>query len=280
MSRPVHAVVVAYHAPEPLDRALASVDAGVPVTVVDNSQSDAVRAVCERHGVRYVRSPGNLGFAAGVNVALREILAGQECDVLLLNPDAVLPPGAVERLAEALLADPRAGAVTPCLLREGGKPQRSVWPFPSPWRAWVEALGLGRLNRQQGFAVGAVLLLRREALGEVGLFDERFFLYAEEADWERRALAHGWHATLCETVTATHLAGATSDDSAQRERLFYAAQELYIRKWYGSRGWLIYRLANIFGAGLRAVVLAAPRRGAAARRLRIYLRGPCRAAAA
>lgn len=280
MTRPVHAVVVAYHGADQLDRALGALDPGVPLTVVDNSQSDAVREVCERRGGRYVRTERNLGFAAGVNVALRDLLAGEPCDVLLLNPDAVLPAGAVAKLAAALAADERACAVTPALRSPAGAPQRSSWPFPTPRQAWLEAVGLARLNRGADFAVGAVLLLRWEALAEVGLFDERFFLYAEETDWQRRAHDRGWHATLCTDVVATHEGGAASEDPVRRERLFYAAQELYIRKWHGSGGWLLYRLAVISGAAVRALVLPRPRRAEAGRRLVAYLRGPRRVAAA
>jgi GT2 family glycosyltransferase len=280
VTRPVHVVVVAYHGAEALDRSLASLGGDFETTVVDNSQSDAVRDVCRLRGARYVSTSRNLGFAAGVNVALREILPGEPCDVLLLNPDSVLPEGAVPALAAALVADEGVCAVTPALVSESGESQRAFWPFPSPQQAWLEALGLAALNRDPSFAVGAVLLLRWEALQEVGLFDERFFLYSEETDWQRRARACAWHASLCPDVVATHVGGASSEDASRRERLFYAAQEIYIRKWYGSGGWLLYRLAIIAGASVRALVLPRPRRGAAARRLRAYMRGTCRVAAA
>ena len=277
---PVHVVVVAYHGAAELDRALAAVTGEATLTVVDNSQSEAVRIVCEQRRARYLPTSGNLGFAAGVNVALREILAGDPCDVLLLNPDAMLPEEAVGRLAAVLAADNRASAVAPTLVHPSGRPQRSLWPFPSPRQAWLEAVGLARLQRGPSFAVGTVLLLRWEALQEVGLFDERFFLYAEETDWQRRAHELGWHAALCPDVIAAHVGGATSVDPARRERLFYAAQELYVRKWHGSRGWMVYRLAVIAGAAVRALVLPPPRRAEAGRRLLAYLRGPHRVAAA
>lgn len=280
MTRPVRVVVVAYHGVDELERAVASVGGGVDVTVVDNSQSDAVAAVCERRGARYLRTSANLGFAAGVNVALREILAGEPCDVLLLNPDSVLPEGAIGKLAEALAGDARAAAITPALMYSSGSPQRVSWPFPSPGQSWLEAVGLARLGRHPSFAVATVLLLRWEALQDVGLFDERFFLYAEETDWERRAHERGWHSAVLADVVATHVGGATSDDPSRREHLFYAAQEIYIRKWYGQTGWLLYRLATIAGAAVRAIVLPRERRSGAARRLLIYLRGPCRVAAA
>lgn len=280
MSRPVHVVVVAYHSEDALDRALASVGREAPVTVVDNSQSDAVAAVSEQRGARYLRTTGNLGFGAGVNVALRELLEGEPCDVLLLNPDSVLPEGAIAKLAETLAGDERAAAVSPAITYTSGREQRILWPFPSPAQAWLEAIGLARLDRHAQFAVATILLLRWEAIQDVGLFDERFFLYSEETDWEKRAHHLGWHAAVCSDVVATHIGGATSEDPSRRERLFYSAQEIYIRKWYGDGGWLLYRLAVVAGAAVRAVVLPRERRSGAARRLLIYLRGPCRVAAA
>jgi len=278
--RSVHVVVVAYHGAPELDRALASVRGEAPVTVVDNSQSTAVAAVCERHAAVYLPTAANLGFAAGVNAALREILAGDPSDVLLLNPDAVLPAGAIATLGDAVASDPRACAVSPAIVYPDGSPQRVLWPFPSPAQAWLEAAGLSRFDGHSSFAVGTVLLLRWESLQEVGLFDERFFLYAEETDWQRRARDLGWHAIACPELVASHIGGGTSEDPSRRERLFYAAQETYIRKWYGSRGWLFYRTAVVAGAAVRAVVLRRDRRAGAARRLLIYLRGPRRVAAA
>ena len=80
------------------------------------------------------------------------------------------------------------------------------------------------------------MLLRWEALQQVGELDERFFLYGEETDWQRRAAQLGWTAALCPDVVAVHDGAGSSDDPSRREVLFHAAQETYIRKWYGRRG--------------------------------------------
>jgi GT2 family glycosyltransferase len=143
---------------------------------------------------------------------------------------------------------------------------------------WAEAVGLGRLPTRQIFLAGAVLLLRREAVLDVGPFDERFFLYAEEADWQRRARERGWASALCPDAVAEHVGGGTSMHASRRETLFHAAQETYIRKWYGRSGWLAYRVAACLGAAARALVLRHERRKEAARRTLLYLRGPRRCA--
>ena len=122
------------------------------------------------------------------------------------------------------------------------------------------------------------MLLRWEALQQVGELDERFFLYGEETDWQRRAAQLGWRAALVPDVVAIHDGAGSSDDPRRREVLFHAAQETYIRKWYGSRGWWAYRAAACVGATARAVALSGDRRAEAARRARLYVRGPRRSA--
>jgi GT2 family glycosyltransferase len=195
----------------------------------------------------------------------------------------VLSPDALERLIQPLHRPEcdRVAAISPQLVDEHGHEQRVAWPFPSPRRAWVEAVGLGRSGAKHTYyVIGAVLLLRWEALKDVGLFDERFFLYAEEADWQRRARAHGWSSLLATDAVASHRGAGTSSDPGAREALFHAAHETYIRKWYGASGWWIYRSAAVLGAAGRSLVLSGERRTAAARRARIYFRGPRRYAAA
>ena len=271
-------IVVAYHAPEHLETTLCGLGGKFEVSVVDNSSSPLVQAVARSHGARYIDPGGNLGFARGVNEGLRRSWRGRSIDVLLLNPDAVIDPTAVAQLQAALEADSALAAVSPELVGPDGRRQRVMWPFPSPARAWLEAVGLGRLHAKAEFAVGAVLLLRASAIAEVGFFDERYFLYAEETDWQRRAATAGW--TIRETpgIVATHVGAATSEDSGRRDVLFHAGTETYIRKWFGDVGWASYRAASFLGAVARSLVLRGERRRSAARRARVYVRGPRRLA--
>ena len=112
----------------------------------------------------------------------------------------------------------------------------SLRPGERGWKPSDSAVSSGFGRR---FVIGAVLLLDWDAIREIGLFDERFFLYCEETDWQRRApdarLAFGG---LCRGASAVHAAPARATDPARREALFHAAQETYIRKWFGARaGW-------------------------------------------
>jgi glycosyltransferase involved in cell wall biosynthesis/GT2 family glycosyltransferase len=271
--RPLEVVVVAYGQPDLLADALAPLST-LSVTVVDNSSSPAVRSVVEAAGARYVDPGRNGGFGAGVNEGLRRV--DPRADVLLVNPDAVVAPGDVEVLRAALLAEPDLASVGPSQVDATGTHSRVEWPFPSPLATWVEAAGLGRLRRNR-YVIGSVLLLRREALDHVGPFDdERFFLYAEETDWARRAVLLGWRHALVPAARATHVGAATSTDPDRREGHFHAAQEIYLRKHFGSVGWQVGRAGQVVGSAARGVVLRGDRRRAARARLHLYLAGPAR----
>ncbi len=281
ISRGVHVVVIAYGASEGLESCTGALGERTPLTLVDNSSSPVIRAEARRRGATYLDPGKNLGFARGVNLALQNVTTERPHDVLLLNPDAVLNAEQLRALSAQLHrpGNERVAAVSPLLVGRDGTPQRVQWPFPSPGRAWLEAVGLGRRRSRLTFVVGAVLLLRWEALQEVGFFDERFFLYSEETDWQRRAVDLGWRSQICVDATATHAGAASSNDPHWRETLFHAAQETYIRKWYGRRGWLVYRAAALAGATARIIVLPGDRRAEATRRALLYLRGPRRCAA-
>jgi GT2 family glycosyltransferase len=280
-ARTLHVVVIAYGGAGELDASLRALEGAYPVTVVDNSSSGEVSAVAGRHGADYVDPGANLGFGAGVNVALRRLEQAPPDYVLLLNPDAILEPTELARLI-AFLERPessRVAAASPELVDLPGNRQRVEWPFPTPWRAWVDAAGLGRrLPARRKFVIGAVLVVRWSAIREVGLFDERFFLYAEETDWQRRAAELGWRSALFADATAVHSGAAASQSPARREALFHAGQETYIRKWFGRRGWWIYRAAAGAGAAARSLLLRGERQTAARMRVRLYVRGPRRCA--
>ena len=268
--------MVAYGYGDDLERCLTALAPLCPTHVIDNSSEPEIRNLCDRLGVTYDNPAANLGFACGVNRGVALTRTGS--DVLLVNPDALVTRPTVARLRTAL-RNPRVGVVAPTLVDPAtGDPQRVLWPFPSPSRMWRQALTGGDGGPSDTmFAVGAVLLLRRDALDDVGGFDERFFLYAEETDWQRRAVAAGWQVRWCQDAIAEHVGAGTSTDPCRREALFHAGTETYLRKWFGTAGWQSYRAAVIVGALLRC---AASRslRGEHGRRCRLYLRGPRRVA--
>jgi GT2 family glycosyltransferase len=270
----LHIVIVAYGSPDALALTLEALDGAHPVTVVDNSSSTETEKVVEAAHATYVDPGRNLGFAAGVNLGLAQ-LPPDHGDVLLLNPDARIWPAGLSQLRRALAEDPKAACVAPALHDpRNGQAERTCWPFPSPLQAWAEAIGLGRLYANCDFLIGAVLLLRREALAEVGRLDERYFLYAEEVDWQYRARAAGWHGRSCPEVDAEHLGAGTGGDPRWRQAMFHASVERFVRKWYGPLGWTSFRLASLVGAILRGTVRAGSRGRSERRRAVLYVRGP------
>jgi glycosyltransferase involved in cell wall biosynthesis/GT2 family glycosyltransferase len=272
--RAVEVVVVAYGAPALLRAALEPV-VSLPVTVVDNSSLPEISVLCSELGVRYIDAGRNGGFAAGVNIALADRLV-PGADVLLLNPDARIEDAEIRALQKRLHSDPRLASVAPRQADDEGRPARVEWPFPSPANAWIEAVGLGRLEGGGTYITGAVMLLRAEALAQVGGFDERFFLYAEETDWAYRAHCLGWRHAAADDIRAEHVGAGTSSDARRREVHFHASQERYFRKHFGGTGWQAARTAVWLGAVARALVLPGERGRDARRRAALYRMGPVR----
>lgn len=273
-------VVVAFGSADALATCLGALGGRYPVVVVDNGSSAEAARVVQACGASYDDPGTNLGFAAAINRAIAGLDLART-DVLLLNPDAVVDTEAVEALRRELAARPRVAAVAPAQRAPGSTvADRVLWPFPSPWGLWLEAVGLGslRTGSRSGFVVGSVLLLRGRALVDVGGFDERFFLYDEETDWQRRARSRGWEVALCGEADALHQGAGTDHDARRRDLRFHAGTERYLRKWYGPVGWEVGRAAVVAGAAVRSVVLRGDARRAALRRAGTYLAGPDRVA--
>jgi len=269
---PPEVVIVAYGSTDDLRNAL-TIAQHFETAVVDNSSEPDIRIATEAAGARYLNPRRNLGFAGGVNYALaRRNRPG--ADVLLLNPDATVRADVVTSLQRRLHEEPDIACVAPSQVDEAGQPARVAWPFPSPLGSWLEAVGLGRLRRSNDFVIGSVLLLRGSAVSALGGLDERFFLYAEETDWQFRASKAGWRNMLVPEGIAMHIGGATSKNPTRREVHFHASQERYMRKHYGSSGWFAHRAATLLGSCVRAILLRDQRRQLALLRIRLYLKGP------
>jgi len=275
---PVQVLVVAYGDPGALEECLGALRGAYPLVVVDNSSSPRTRVVADRAGATYLDPGENLGFAAAVNLGLG-VMALSGADVLLLNPDAVVEVQDLERLRRALHAGPSIACVAPSQRRPGSERASPVcWPFPTPWGAWVEAVGLGRFGHGWGYVIASVLLVRGDAFLDVGGLDEGFFLYAEEADWERRATRRGWTVSYCGDASATHVGAGTDPDPDRRQLRFHAGVETYMRKWHGARGWHSYQLATVLTALRRAAVGRGGRRRTSLHLARLYALGPARQA--
>jgi glycosyltransferase involved in cell wall biosynthesis/GT2 family glycosyltransferase len=254
-------VVVTYNSSALLPDALAGLPDSARVVVVDNASTDDSVEVTRALGVDVVEGAVNAGFAAAAN---RGAAFGDGELVLFLNPDAVVDAGLIERLCARFDADPGLGVLSPRLRRPDGSEQRVRWPFPSAPGAWREALGLHRLRSRpagDGFVIGACFMVRRSVLEAVGGFDTRFWLYSEEADLCRRVRDAGWRVEVAEDLVARHVGGASGEGA---EGLvfehFERGGEHFVAKHEGKGSLLAYRLANLKGAGLRALLPGSPPR--------------------
>jgi hypothetical protein len=267
----VSAVIVSFNTRDLLERCLTDLGAqdgvAVQTIVVDNGSTDGSPAMVRERfpGVELVALSENVGFARANNLAF-ERSRGEY--VLLLNSDAFLHPDALRALIAAAIRNPQAGAVGARLLNPDGTLQRSAWPFPDPVRILLEAFGIHRLLRRTrfyedlgvwahdeeravDFVIGACILLRADALAEVGGFDEQFWMYGEEADLERRLTDRGWSVILTPAANASHVGSASTTDSTVRIRHFYAGQRRFLRKHRGTGAWWVARFALLVGSVLR-----------------------------
>jgi N-acetylglucosaminyl-diphospho-decaprenol L-rhamnosyltransferase len=207
-------VVVDYNAGEFLPACLRSVldragGADVEVVIVDNASTDgSARAAKQAFPqVELVETGQNRGFAAGVNVGIRATTAPY---VLVLNPDAEIWEGTLAGLVKLADERPRAGAIGPMIRNSDGTVYPSGRVVPSigtavghaflgtvaPGNPWSRRYHMAEWDRtaerEVDWISGAAFLLRRAALEQIGLLDERFFLYAEEVDLFTRLREAGW----------------------------------------------------------------------------------------
>ena len=209
---------------------------GVPmrVNVADSGSPDETPDMVESEfpEVRLIRL-GNVGFSAANNEVLREALEDRgdgPSAYLLLNPDTEVREGTLDAAIARLDLDPAVGMVGVRLLTaDGSFDHASKRAFPTPLSALAHFTGLGRLNlapeRLSQYRAtwldeadpgpvdavnGAFMLVRREAIRQVGLLDEGYWLYMEDLDWCRRFGQAGWTVFYDPAGTALHLKGGSS----------------------------------------------------------------------
>jgi GT2 family glycosyltransferase len=248
-------IIINWNTIELLARALRSVyeagdDLASEVLVVDNASSDGSAAMVRQRFPQacLIENAQNAGFAAANNQAIRQ---SQGRHVLLLNSDAQVCPGALQALVAFMEGHPRAGACGPRLLNADGTLQPSCHPMLTPGREFWRLLFLERLwpratypqrgwdrhrPRQVEVIKGACLLLRRAALKQVGLLDERYFMYSEEMDLCYRLLRAGWELWWVPSAAVGHHGQASTDQAAEDMYLqLYRSKVQFYRKFGADR---------------------------------------------
>ncbi len=292
-SRPaVEAVVVAYQSEAtivPCLRALFAIDGLTGVVVVDHG-SDGSGALASGLGATVTHDRANPGFGAGQNRGRSLTTAPY---LLLCNPDAVVEPAAISAAVTELAAQPDVAAVQGVIReREREFDQRSSWHSVGVLHLWARILRLGSLLRSRPFrgmsarfaltpqapggtheveALAAiVLLVRRQALEEVGGFDPGYFLYWEDLDLSKRLRVAGWRLAAAPEVWADHIGGASSSDPFEREHQWWRGCMRYAALWYPTWQWS----AAVGAAGVQWLSMSLARPSEAARLRADLLTGP------
>jgi N-acetylglucosaminyl-diphospho-decaprenol L-rhamnosyltransferase len=217
------------------------------VTVVDSGSPDATPEMVEHEfpEVRLLRR-GNIGFSAANNLVLRESEAEA---VLLLNPDTEIYAGTLDAALARLRSEPRIGMVGVKLVTESGELDHACKrSFPTPAAAVGHFTGIGGAQYRAAHlgddepgevdAVnGAFMLCRAEAIHEVGLLDEGYWLYMEDLDWCHRFWDAGWKVFYEPAGTALHVKGASSGRrrAPKQEIAFHRGMARFYRRFYAAR---------------------------------------------
>ena len=249
MSHTISTIIVNYNAGPLLRKCVDSLLAcplDIEIIVVDNASSDAsLDGLQDLSQVCVIRNRANVGFAAACNIGVQ---ASSAPFLLFLNPDCFFQPDAIAPLLASLQSGDRVGMVGGLLVNEDGTEQgggrRAV---PTPWRSFVRAFGLQRFaNRwpkifydfhlhKQPLPVGpieveaisgACMLVKRDVMEDVGLWDEGYFLHCEDLDWCMRFRQKGWKILFVPDARISHALGACS----QSRRVFV--------EWHKHKGML------------------------------------------
>lgn len=288
-------VIVNYNVRELLRRCLHSVlasegDFSYDVCVVDNASPDqsAEMVRAEFPEVQLIANRENAGYPAANNQGLR-LLGVEKADVderprycLLLNPDTEVPADAFAKLLAYLDQHGDIGVIGPKLVLPDGRLDLACRrSFPTPEVSGYRMLGLSRLfpkSRRFGrynltyldentiadvdSVVGAFMMVRTAALDDVGLLDERFWMYGEDLDWAKRIKDQGWRVVYYPRVEVLHVKRASSRQSERAQMEFYRAMLIFYYKHYRAHTplplhWMILSgLALKGGRRLAPVILA------------------------
>jgi GT2 family glycosyltransferase len=250
-------VIVNYNTERLLRSCLESVYAGangtpMDIWVVDNNSRDGSVPMLKSMFpvVKVIVNPTNVGFSRANNAAISQSRSDY---VLLLNPDTLIIEDAIERMVKFMNEHPEVGIAGCKVLNRDGTLQlacrRSI---PTPKVAFYRLTGLSRLfpgnktiarynmtyqSPQQTHEVdavsGAFLMIRRQVVEEIGLLDERFFMYGEELDWCLRAKRAGWTVAYYPHAQIIHYKGESTKYNSRKAALeFYRAMYLFHKKHF------------------------------------------------
>lgn len=247
----------------------------IEVIVVDNASSDGTADAIEAElpDVRLFRLDDNVGFARGVNHGARQARGSY---LMLLNPDTVVHDDVVAELVRFAESEPDVGLLGGrTLSTEGDYDPGSCWGLPTPFSYLCFGLGLTAAfkghpqldpealggwerdtAREVGLVTGCLLLVRTEVWRELDGFDERFFMYAEDADLAKRAWDLGYRQMITPDATITHHLGAASKVKSSKRIMVARGKATYVRKHWSRPAALFGLSMLVLGHALRTAVHA------------------------
>jgi N-acetylglucosaminyl-diphospho-decaprenol L-rhamnosyltransferase len=256
-------VVVSYNTASLLANCLRSIPDGAGsithvVVVVDNASTDgSAQMVAEQFpGIRLICNTDNVGFARANNQAIRTT---QSEYVLLLNSDTIARPDALAGLVRFMDQWPQAGAAGPRLLRPDGKPQPYAFGG-DPRPGYLLARAANRLLfrrylhdwateavQEVDWVSGACMLVRRAAIEQIGLLDEKMFMYFEDNEWCFRLRRADWQVYYNPQVAITHLGGQSARRNPVAQRAYRDSLRYFYRKHYGkAAGWALELMLPVY----------------------------------
>jgi GT2 family glycosyltransferase len=252
------------------------------VIVVDNGSTDgSVDMICSRFpDVELIDARENLGFARGVNLAATR--ANAEF-LLLLNPDTVVLDRALERLVSFARSHPGHGLYGGRTVKRDGSLERSsCWGLPTVWSMTCFSLCLTTLfpysrwlnleaipdwnrdtDREVGIVTGCLLLIPQDVWRELGGFDQRYFMYGEDADLAYRARRLGYRPIICSDACIIHDVGKASATRTDKLLLLFQGRATLLRDHFSGWRQRLVLAELLVGVGLRALFA---RVGASSRR--------------
>jgi GT2 family glycosyltransferase len=235
-------------------RSLSGTSLRILIVIVDNSPTEELGPFCRSLGAEYIHTGKNLGFGAGHNIAIKKFSTSRYH--LVLNPDVKFEPKVLEELVAFLELNESVGLVMPRVIYPDGSPQNLCKRLPTPFDVlarrtfprFLKRVFRGRLSRFEfgdmdmnkvlsvPFLSGCFMLLRREVLDDIGIFDDRFFMYFEDVDLTRR-IHQKYNTLYYPGVAIIHRHEKGSYKS--KRILLYSIQSAfrYFNKW----GWIFDR---------------------------------------
>lgn len=225
----------------------------VQVTVVDNHSEDGIDTFLKDTfpSVVFIGQDENVGFGKSQNKGMK---AAEARYYFALNPDTVFDPSqkTIERLYQFMEANPKVGMIGPKLIYPDGSLQYSCWRYPSFFQPFFQRTKLGKTTwgekkvaehhmkdwdhnstKPVDAIMGSAMFARKEAVDQVGMFDERYFMYYEDIDWSLSMWEHGWPVYYVHDIVLTHIHGRGSAKVPGVFRALFKNKlaRIHVRSW-------------------------------------------------